>query len=35
MRAILGQQVTVKAARTLATRFVDAFGEPVTARLLR
>ncbi len=27
MRAILGQQVTVKAARTLATRFVDAFGE--------
>jgi AraC family transcriptional regulator, regulatory protein of adaptative response / DNA-3-methyladenine glycosylase II len=30
MRAILGQQVTVKAARTLATRFVDAFGESVT-----
>ena len=29
MRAILGQQVTVKAARTLATRFVDAFGEPI------
>jgi len=29
LRAILGQQVTVKAARTLATRFVDAFGEPV------
>lgn len=29
MRAILGQQVTVKAARTLATRFVDAFGETV------
>jgi AraC family transcriptional regulator of adaptative response / DNA-3-methyladenine glycosylase II len=28
-RAILGQQVTVKAARTLATRFVDAFGEAV------
>jgi len=28
LRAILGQQVTVKAARTLATRFVDAFGEP-------
>jgi AraC family transcriptional regulator of adaptative response / DNA-3-methyladenine glycosylase II len=27
MRAILGQQVTVKAARTLATRFVNAFGE--------
>lgn len=31
MRAILGQQVTVKAARTLATRFVDAFGAPVTS----
>lgn len=31
MRAILGQQVTVKAARTLATRFVDAFGEPVSS----
>ena len=29
LRAILGQQVTVKAARTLATRFVDAFGEAV------
>lgn len=29
LRAILGQQVTVKAARTLATRFVDAFGESV------
>jgi len=29
LRAILGQQVTVKAARTLATRFVDAFGEGV------
>jgi AraC family transcriptional regulator, regulatory protein of adaptative response / DNA-3-methyladenine glycosylase II len=29
MRAILGQQVTVKAARTLATRFVDAFGAPI------
>lgn len=28
-RAILGQQVTVKAARTLATRFVAAFGEAV------
>jgi len=27
LRAILGQQVTVKAARTLATRFVEAFGE--------
>ncbi|MBL8309374.1 MAG: helix-turn-helix domain-containing protein [Burkholderiales bacterium] len=31
MRAVLGQQVTVKAARTLATRFVDAFGEAVTS----
>ena len=30
LRAILGQQVTVKAARTLATRFVDAFGEAIT-----
>jgi len=30
LRAILGQQVTVKAARTLATRFVEAFGERVT-----
>ncbi len=29
LRAILGQQVTVKAARTLATRFVDAFGAAV------
>ena len=29
LRAILGQQVTVKAARTLATRFVDAFGEAI------
>lgn len=29
MRAILGQQVTVKAARTLATRFVDAYGESI------
>jgi AraC family transcriptional regulator, regulatory protein of adaptative response / DNA-3-methyladenine glycosylase II len=29
LRAILGQQVTVKAARTLATRFVDAFGDSV------
>ena len=29
LRAILGQQVTVKAARTLATRFVEAFGEAV------
>ena len=29
VRAILGQQVTVKGATTLAGRFVDAFGEPV------
>ena len=29
MRAILGQQVTVKAATTIACRFVDAFGEPI------
>jgi AraC family transcriptional regulator of adaptative response / DNA-3-methyladenine glycosylase II len=29
LRAILGQQVTVKAATTIACRFVEAFGEPV------
>jgi AraC family transcriptional regulator of adaptative response / DNA-3-methyladenine glycosylase II len=29
VRAILGQQVTVKAATTIACRFVEAFGEPV------
>ena len=29
MRAILGQQITVKAATTIASRFVDAFGEPI------
>jgi AraC family transcriptional regulator of adaptative response / DNA-3-methyladenine glycosylase II len=29
VRAILGQQVTVKAATTLAGRFVDAFGEKI------
>jgi AraC family transcriptional regulator of adaptative response / DNA-3-methyladenine glycosylase II len=28
VRAILGQQVTVKAATTIAGRFIDAFGEP-------
>jgi AraC family transcriptional regulator of adaptative response / DNA-3-methyladenine glycosylase II len=28
LRAILGQQVTVRAATTIAGRFVDAFGEP-------
>jgi AraC family transcriptional regulator of adaptative response / DNA-3-methyladenine glycosylase II len=31
VRAILGQQVTVKAAATLARRFVHAFGDPVAA----
>ncbi|WP_230969381.1 DNA-3-methyladenine glycosylase 2 [Nitrogeniibacter aestuarii] len=29
VRAVLGQQITVKAARTLAGRFATAFGEPV------
>jgi len=29
LRAILGQQVTVKAATTLMTRFVQKFGEPI------
>jgi AraC family transcriptional regulator, regulatory protein of adaptative response / DNA-3-methyladenine glycosylase II len=29
VRAVLGQQVTVKAARTLATRFVAKFGEAI------
>jgi AraC family transcriptional regulator of adaptative response / DNA-3-methyladenine glycosylase II len=29
VRAILGQQITVKAARTIAGRFAAAFGEPV------
>ncbi len=29
VRAILGQQVTVKAATTIASRFVEAFGEPI------
>ncbi len=29
VRVVLGQQVTVKAARTLVHRLVDAFGEPV------
>jgi AraC family transcriptional regulator of adaptative response / DNA-3-methyladenine glycosylase II len=33
LRAILGQQVTVKAATTIAARFVEAFGEPVTTPL--
>jgi AraC family transcriptional regulator, regulatory protein of adaptative response / DNA-3-methyladenine glycosylase II len=30
VRAVLGQQVTVKAARTLATRFVTAHGDAIT-----
>ncbi len=30
VRAVLGQQVTVKAARTLAIRFVKAFGEKIS-----
>lgn len=30
VRAILGQQITVKAATTLSGRFADAFGEPLT-----
>jgi AraC family transcriptional regulator, regulatory protein of adaptative response / DNA-3-methyladenine glycosylase II len=29
VRAILGQQITVKGATTLASRFVSAFGEPI------
>ena len=29
LRAILGQQVTVRAATTIAGRFVTAFGEPI------
>ena len=32
VRAILGQQVTVAAARTVAGRFAAAFGEPVATR---
>ena len=30
IRAILGQQITVKAATTIACRFADAFGDPIT-----
>jgi AraC family transcriptional regulator of adaptative response / DNA-3-methyladenine glycosylase II len=33
VRAILGQQVTVKGASTIAGRFVEAFGEPVVTSL--
>src|SRR5207302_4942069 len=29
LRAIFGQQITVKAATTLAGRFAEAFGEPI------
>jgi AraC family transcriptional regulator, regulatory protein of adaptative response / DNA-3-methyladenine glycosylase II len=29
LRAVLGQQVTVQAATTIACRFVEAFGEPI------
>ncbi len=29
VRAVLGQQITVRAARTLASRLVDRFGEPL------
>ena len=30
VRAVLGQQITVAAARTLAQRLIDRFGEPIT-----
>jgi len=33
VRAVLGQQVTVAAARTLGTRLVQAFGEPIATPL--
>jgi len=33
IRAILGQQVTVKGATTIAGRFVEAFGEPIATPL--
>ena len=33
LRAILGQQVTVKAATTIACRFVETFGEPMVTPL--
>ena len=33
LRAILGQQVTVKAATTIASRFVETFGEPIVTPL--
>jgi AraC family transcriptional regulator of adaptative response / DNA-3-methyladenine glycosylase II len=33
VRAVLGQQITVAAARTLAQRMVDAFGDPIDTPL--
>ena len=33
LRAILGQQVTVRAATTIASRFVEAFGDPIVTPL--
>ena len=33
VRAVLGQQITVKAARTLAGRFAETFGTPVAAEI--
>ncbi len=33
VRAVLGQQITVAAARTLAQRMVDRFGEPISTPL--
>ncbi len=33
VRAILGQQVTVKAATTIACRFVEAFGDPIATAI--
>lgn len=35
LRAILGQQVTVKAATTLYGRFVETFGEPIVTPFLK
>lgn len=35
VRAILGQQITVKAAATLGGRFVAAFGEPILTPLMQ
>lgn len=33
VRAVLGQQITVKAARTLAARFVEAYGAPIQTEI--